>query len=146
GRDATGDIARFAGWPSQLAGAGAVVHLAALAHSRAVSEARLRAVNVDAASALGRAAAAAGSRMLFMSSVKVLGEETPSAPFDDSSAPAPQDAYGRAKAEAESALRAIPGLALIVLRPPLVYGPGVKANFLALARAVARGWPLPFAS
>jgi len=84
--------------------------------------------------------------MLFMSSVKVLGEETPAAPFDDSSAPAPQDAYGRAKVEAESALRAIPGLALTVLRPPLVYGPGVKANFLALARAVARGWPLPLAS
>lgn len=84
--------------------------------------------------------------MLFMSSVKVLGEETPGAPFDESSAPAPQDAYGRAKAEAESALHAIPGLALTVLRPPLVYGRGVKANFLALARAVARGWPLPLAS
>jgi nucleoside-diphosphate-sugar epimerase len=84
--------------------------------------------------------------MLFMSSVKVLGEETPRAPFDDSSLPAPQDAYGRAKADAESALRAVPGLALTVLRPPLVYGPGVKANFLALARAVARGWPLPLAS
>lgn len=153
-RAATGDLAGRVDWPAQLAGAGAVVHLAALAHSRDVDEARLRAVNVDAAVALGRAAAAAGVRMLFMSSVKVwgeetpgaaFGEETPAAAFGESSPLAPQDAYGRAKAEAETALRAIPGLALTVLRPPLVYGPGVKANFLALLRAVARGWPLPLA-
>ena len=145
-RAATGDLAGFAGWPGHLAGADAVVHLAALAHSRDVDEARLRAVNVDVAIALGKAAAAAGVKMLLMSSVKVLGEETPGAAFDEASPPAPQDAYGRAKAEAEAALRAFPGLALTVLRPPLVYGPGVKANFLALLRAVARGWPLPLAS
>jgi nucleoside-diphosphate-sugar epimerase len=153
-RAATGDLAGLVDWPAHLAGAGAVVHLAALAHSRDVDEARLRAVNVDAAIALGRAAAAAGVKMLFMSSVKVWGEETPAAAFgeetprtafDESSPLAPQDAYGRAKAAAETALRAIPGLALTVLRPPLVYGPGVKANFLALLRAVARGWPLPLA-
>ena len=80
-----------------------------------------------------------------MSSAKVLGEETPDAPFDDSSPLAPQDAYGRAKAAAETGLRAIPNLPLTILRPPLVYGPGVKANFLALMRTVARGWPLPLA-
>jgi UDP-glucose 4-epimerase len=142
GRDVTGDIARFSDWRARLAGAGAVVHLAALAHTRGVDETRLRAVNVEASLALGRAAAAAGARMLFMSSVKVLGEETPTEPFNESSVPAPRDAYGRAKAEAEAALRAVPGLALTVLRPPLVYGPGVKANFLALARAVARGLAL----
>jgi nucleoside-diphosphate-sugar epimerase len=146
GRAATGDIARFAGWPALLAGANAVVHLAALAHARGIDEARLRAVNVDAPLALGRAAAAAGARLLFMSSVKVLGEETPEAPFDGASMPAPQDAYARAKADAEAALRALPDLALTVLRPPLVYGPGVRANFLALMRALARGWPLPLAS
>lgn len=145
GRDVTGDIAGFVDWPARLSGADAVVHLAALAHARGIDEARLRAVNVDAALALGRAAAAAGVRMLFMSSVKVLGEETRGAPFDAASAPAPQDEYGRAKALAEQGLRAVPGLALTVLRPPLVYGPGVKANFLALLRAVARGWSLPLA-
>lgn len=145
-RAATGDLAGYEGWPVHLAGADAVVHLAALAHTQGVDEARLRAVNVDAAAALGRAATAAGARMLLMSSVKVLGEETPGPPFDEASRPAPQDAYGRAKAAAEAALRAVPGLALTVLRPPLVYGPGVKANFLALMRAVARGWPLPLAS
>jgi nucleoside-diphosphate-sugar epimerase len=142
-RAATGDIAGFTGWAAHVDGADAVVHLAALAHSRARDERRLRAVNVDAAIALGTAAAAAGARMLFMSSVKVLGEETPGPPFDESSPPAPQDAYGRAKAAAEAGLRAVPGLTLTVLRPPLVYGPGVQANFLALMRAVARGWPLP---
>lgn len=144
-RAALGDIEGFAGWSARIAGSDAVVHLAALAHARHVDEARLRAVNVDAALALGRAAAAAGARMLQMSTVKVLGEETPLRPFDDSSPLAPQAPYARAKAAAETGLRAIPGLSLTVLRPPLVYGPGVKANFLALLRAVAQGWPLPFA-
>ena len=145
-RAAMGDIAGVRDWSARLAGSDTVVHLAALAHSAAVDEARLRAVNVDAALALGHAAAAAGVRMMHMSSVKVLGEETPRQPFDDASPLAPQDAYGRAKAAAETALRAVPGLSLTVLRPPLVYGPGVKANFLALMRALARGWPLPLAS
>ncbi|MBC7803158.1 MAG: NAD-dependent epimerase/dehydratase family protein [Candidatus Parcubacteria bacterium] len=145
-RAATGDLAGFTGWTSLLAGSDAVVHLAALAHSRQVNEARLRAVNVDMAHALGRAAAAAGVKMLLMSSVKVHGEETAERPFDASSPYAPCDAYGRAKAESEAALRNVPGLALTILRPPLVYGPGVKANFLALMRAVAHGWPLPLAS
>ncbi len=141
-----GDIAGFTGWAAHLEGVDAVVHLAAMAHSRAADESRLRAVNVEAALALGQAASAAGVRMLQLSSAKVQGEETAQRPFDDSSEPAPQDAYGRAKAAAEAALRAVPGLSLTVLRPPLVYGPGVKANFLALMRAVAHGWPLPLAS
>ena len=144
-RGTVGDLVGYTGWSGVLAGNDAVVHLAALAHSRHVDEARLRAVNVDAALALGKAAAGAGVKMLQMSSVKVLGEETPGPAFNDASPPAPRDAYGRAKAEAEAALRAVPGLSLTVLRPPLVYGPGVKANFLALFRAVARGWPLPLA-
>jgi nucleoside-diphosphate-sugar epimerase len=144
-RSVVGDLAEVVDWPAHLAGSDVVVHLAALAHARHIDPARLRAVNVDAALALGKAAAAAGIRMLHMSSVKVLGEETRLRPFDDSSPLAPRGAYARAKADAEAGLRAIPGLSLTVLRPPLVYGPGVKANFLALTRAVARGWPLPFA-
>jgi UDP-glucose 4-epimerase len=146
GREATGDIARFSGWARALAGMDAVVHLAALAHGRGAGEAQIRAINVDAAVALGRAAAAAGARMVFLSSVKALGEETAGRPFDEASPLAPQDAYGRAKADAERALRALEGLGLTILRPPLLYGPGVKANFLSLMRAVARGWPLPLAS
>ena len=108
-RAAIGDIANFSGWSARLAGAGAVVHLAALAHARGVDEAHLRAVNADAPVAIGNAAAAAAARMLFMSSVKVLGEETPGTVFDDSSPLEPQDAYGRAKAAAEAALCAVPG-------------------------------------
>jgi nucleoside-diphosphate-sugar epimerase len=144
-RAALGDIGAIRDWSVHLSGSDAVVHLAGVAHARQTDERRLRAVNVDAALALGKAAAAAGAKMLQMSSVKVLGEETPRGSFDDSSPHAPQDAYARAKAEAETALRAVPGLSLTVLRPPLVYGPGVKANFFALMRAVARGWPLPLA-
>lgn len=141
-----GDIAAVSDWSSRVAGMDAVVHLAALAHARGVDEARLRAVNVDAAIAIGKASAAAGARMLLMSTVKVLGEETGDGAFDESSPLAPQDAYARAKADAEAGLRRVPGLALTVLRPPLVYGAGAKANFGALLRAIAGGWPLPFAS
>ena len=129
---------------ARIAGAQAIVHLAGIAHSRGVDRAVLRKVNVELPLAIGRAAAAAGVRLLFMSSLKVLGERS-DAPLTESSPLVPQDAYARAKAEAEKALRAIPGLQLTVLRPPLIYGPGVKANFLALARAIDRGWPLPLA-
>jgi nucleoside-diphosphate-sugar epimerase len=128
----TGDLAATVDWTRHLEGVGAVVHLAALAHARGVDPERLRAVNVDATLALGRAAVAEKARLVFMSTSKVLSE--------------PRDDYAQAKADAEAGLRAIPGLALTVLRPPLVYGEGVKANFLALMRAVARGVPLPLAA
>jgi nucleoside-diphosphate-sugar epimerase len=129
---------------ARIAGAKALVHLAALAHAKDVRAETLRTINVELPIVLGRAAGAAGAHMIFMSTVKVLGESS-GAPFDETSPLAPQDAYACAKAEAETQLRAIPGLALTVLRPPLVYGPGVKANFLALMSAIARGWPLPLA-
>lgn len=128
---------------TEYAGAQAVVHLAGIAHRRA-DAAELQRVNVDLAVQAGRAAAAAGAQMVFLSSVKVHGEES-TAPFDERSPIAPRDAYAESKARAEDALRAIAGLRLAVLRPPLVYGPGVKANFLALTRAIARGLPLPLA-
>ena len=146
GREVLGDIARNSDWAQSVADTGAVVHLAALAHRRGVGEARLHAVNVNAPAALGKAAAEAGIRLIFLSSVKALGEETAGAPYVDSSPAAPRDAYGRVKADAERSLRAIEGLKLTILRPPLVYGPGVKGNFLALLRAVDRGWPLPLGS
>lgn len=145
-RAAAGDLAGLADWSRIVAGVDAVVHLAALAHAHRHSLERLRAVNVEVPLALGRAAAQAGARLIFMSSVKAMGEETRGAALDEESPLAPQDAYGRAKADAETALRAVAALDLTVIRPPLVYGPGVKANFLALMRAIARGWPLPFAS
>jgi len=120
------------------------VHLAAIAHRRA-SRGDLQRVNVDLAVETAKRAASAGARFVFLSSVKVHGEASV-APFREDSPIAPQDRYAESKARAEEALRAIPGLRLAVLRPPLAYGPGVKANFLALMKAVARGWPLPLAS
>lgn len=125
-------------------GAEAVVHLAAIAHRHA-SRAELDEVNVRLAARVGREAAAHGARLVFLSSVKVHGEES-RAPFTERSPIAPQDAYAVSKVRAEDLLGAIPRLRLAVLRPPLVYGPGVKANFLALMRAIARGWPLPLAA
>jgi len=121
-----------------------VVHLAAIAHRRA-NPAELERVNVGLAKQVGQATAAHGARLVFLSSVKVHGEVS-AAPFTERSPIAPRDAYGESKAKAEEALRAVPGLRLAVLRPPLVYGPGVKANFLALTHAIARGVPLPLAS
>ena len=93
---------------------------------------------------VGREAAAAGAQLVFVSSTKVHGEES-QAPLTGQSTYAPQGAYAETKVKAEQALRAIAGLRLVVLRPPLVYGPGVKANFLALLRAIHRGVPLPLA-
>ena len=112
-------------------GCDAVVHLANIAHARA-STAELHRVNVEGTIAQARAALAAGARrFVYLSSAK---------------AARPDDAYGHAKRIAEQALLALPGLEPVILRPPLVYGPRVKANFLALMRAVDRGWPLPLAS
>lgn len=122
----------------------AMVHLAGIAH-RAANDAELRETNVRLAERRAREAAALGIPFVFISSVKVHGDET-SAPLTERSSIRPADRYGESKARAEEALHAIAGLRLTVLRPPLVYGPGVKANFLALMRAVARGWPLPLAS
>ena len=127
-----------------LRDADAVVHLAAIAHRRA-TRTELQRVNVDFAVQTAKSAAAAGARFVFLSSVKVHGEVS-AAPFREDSPLAPQDAYAASKARAEEALRAIPGLRLSVLRPPLVYGPGVKANFLSLVKAVANGLPLPLSS
>ncbi|MGH8708970.1 MAG: NAD-dependent epimerase/dehydratase family protein [Burkholderiales bacterium] len=109
----------------------AVVHLANIAHT-AASSAELHRVNVEGTIARAKAALAAGARrFVYLSTVK---------------AAQPDDAYGRTKAIAEQALLQMPGLEAVILRPPLVYGPRVKANFLALMRAVDRGWPLPLAS
>jgi nucleoside-diphosphate-sugar epimerase len=107
-----------------------------------------RAVNVDGTLNLARQAAAEGAkRFVFVSSVKVNGEATqPGQMFSETNTPAPQDPYGISKMEAEQGLRQIAsetGMEVVVIRPPLVYGPGVKANFAALMRAVQSGWPLP---
>ena len=149
-----GDIGGNTDWQAALAGVDMVVHLAARAHvmrdgaSDPLGEYRW--VNVAGSERLARAAAAAGvSRLIYMSSIKVNGEATVDSPFCESDAPAPIDAYGQSKWEAEQALSRIAaetGLGLTVLRPPLIYGPGVKGNLARLIGWIERGLPLPFAS
>lgn len=129
-----------------------VIHLAAhvhIMHDSSVDPlAEFRSVNVENTLALATQAAQADvKRFIFISSVKVNGEFTrPGHPFTETDTPSPQDAYGVSKHEAEQGLRQIAaatGMELVIIRPPLVYGPGVKANFAKLMHAVQKGWPLP---
>jgi nucleoside-diphosphate-sugar epimerase len=150
---AVGDIGPDTDRRAARAGVRCVVHLAARAHvmSESASDplAEYRRANVEATLRLARQAAAAGvRRLVFMSSIKVNGEAS-ERPYTEADAPRPEDAYGISKWETEQALAALAaatGLEVVVLRPPLVYGPGVKGNFLRLMRLVARGTPLPLAS
>jgi nucleoside-diphosphate-sugar epimerase len=107
-------------------------------------------VNVEGSVNLARQAANAGvRRFVFLSSAKVNGEATFRRAFTENDPPAPADAYGASKAQAEERLNKIAsttGMEMVILRPPLVYGPGVKANFLSLLRTVDSGIPLPFRS
>jgi nucleoside-diphosphate-sugar epimerase len=85
---------------------------------------------------------------VFLSSLKAMGESTPERPFKAGDIEAPEDAYGRSKLSAERELQKIAarsGLELVIIRPPLVYGPGVKANFKLLQKLAALPLPLPFA-
>jgi nucleoside-diphosphate-sugar epimerase len=144
-----GDIAAEPRWP--LAGVEAVVHLAGIAHQLhgQNAESVYHAVNCQATERLALAAAQVGvKRFVFMSSIKVNGERTlVDRPFRPPDTPDPQDRYARSKWAAEQALAKVArdtAMEVIVLRPPLVYGPGVRANFLRLVRLVERGLPLPF--
>jgi nucleoside-diphosphate-sugar epimerase len=136
-------------------GINTVVHLAARVHvmqdAHADPLAAFRAVNVEGTSKLARQAAQAGAkRFVFMSSVKVNGEQTEvGRAFTEADIPKPQDAYGISKCEAELGLRELAvdtGMEVVIVRSPLVYGPGVKANFASLMTAVKRGWPLPLSA
>ncbi len=149
-----GDIGPDTDWRQALRGIDCVVHLAARTHmpdGRGADSLPLyRHVNVEATRRLAQQAAAAGvRRFVFLSSIKVNGESTVTGPFTPGDMPQPLDAYGISKREAEDALRHIgvgTGMEIVILRPPLVYGPGVKGNFLRLLQAVAHGTPLPLGS
>lgn len=147
-----GSINRQTNWQPALQGARILVHCAARVHAMrervADSLTAYRDVNVEGTLNLARQAAAAGvHRFLFLSSVKVNGESTvPGSVFFADDLPAPNDPYGVSKMEAEEGLREIAaetGMEVVIIRPPLIYGPGVKANFASLQRAVQCGWPLP---
>lgn len=144
-----GDLSGSTDWSAALRGVDTVFHLAARVHQVGEQDdagaAEHHRTNAEATSALARAAIAAGARrFVFVSSVKVMGEVSGQQPFRESDAPAPHDAYGRSKWAAEQALAGLAGrIEVSIVRPPLVYGPGVKANFLSLLRLAASGLPLP---
>ena len=148
------DIGSTTDWSAALAGVEVVVHLAARVHVMKETLAdpleAFRAVNVAGTRRLAQSAAAAGvRRLVFMSTVKVHGEATSGRPWTEDSPLAPEDDYGRSKREAEETLREVSGatsLETVVVRSPLVYGPGNKANFLRLLSVLRKGWPLPLAS
>lgn len=140
-----GDIGPETDWSGVLDEIDVVVHLAQRAHTGPDSAALL--LEPLAVAALARAAAAAGvKRLVLLSSIKAMGEKTEKdAPFCADDTPHPEDAYGHAKLASERAAARVAGIELVVIRPPLVYGPGVRANFRALIRLAASGLPLPFA-
>lgn len=147
-----GDIGPETNWTEAMTDIEVVVHLAGRVHVLK-EEARdplteFRLVNVRGTECLARAAASAGvRRLVYVSSIKVNGECTRATPFTAADTPAPQDAYGVSKWEAECALlriaEEVKGLEIVIVRSPLVYGPGVKGNFLRMMNWVNRGIPLP---
>lgn len=141
-----------ASWNAAIVGCDSVVHLAGCSnviHKHSSDTLQfLRTANVDVSLALARRSAAAGvRRFVYMSTIKVNGECTaPGLRFRPDDVPAPEDPYGISKWEAEQGLRAIAqetGMELVIVRPPMVYGPGVKGNFATLIKCVKKGLPLP---
>jgi nucleoside-diphosphate-sugar epimerase len=149
-----GDIGPDTDWAHAVGGVDAIVHLAARVHmtGERADDAlpRFRAVNAAGTTHLARAARAAGvRRLVLLSTTTVYGDRSTAQPFDDSSPPAPATPYAQSKLEAEQlAAEVLAGspTELVILRPPLVYGPGAKGNFARLVRLVQRGIPLPLAS
>lgn len=150
-----GDISADTDWSVALNDVETVIHLAARVHvmedATADPLAEFRRVNTTGTERLARCAAANGvKRLVYVSSIKVNGEETYAGhKFSASDLPALQDPYGVSKWEAEQALHHVAretGLEVVIVRSPLVYGPGVKGNFAQMLNVVARGIPLPFAS
>jgi nucleoside-diphosphate-sugar epimerase len=150
-----GGLSSATDWTVTLRSVGQVVHLAARVHVMNDKStdplAEFRQVNVEGTANLARQAAAAGvRRFVYLSSIKVNGEFTQEGrPFTADDAPAPEDPYGVSKHEAEQLLRQIAtesGMEVVIIRPPLVYGPSVKANFESMMRWLARGVPLPLAA
>jgi len=150
-----GSLSSETDWMVALRSVDQIVHLAARVHVMNDKStdplAEFRRVNVEGTANLARQAAAAGvRRFVYLSSIKVNGEFTEvGLPFTADDVPTPEDPYGMSKYEAEKSLRQIAadtGMEVVIIRPPLVYGPGVKANFESMMRWLARGVPLPLAA
>lgn len=151
----TGDLGSIVDWQTALQEIDVVVHLAARAHmmqdTAADPLAEHRKINVEGTLNVARQAQNAGvKRFIFLSTIKVNGEQTPlGRPFRAEDHPSPVDAYAISKREAEDGLRELCSnstMEFVIIRPPLVYGPGVKGNFLTLLRWLDKGLPLPLAS
>ncbi|MEQ8182878.1 UDP-glucose 4-epimerase family protein [Marinobacter salarius] len=147
-----GDIDGYTDWRGTLQNVNAVVHSAARAHVMRDGAtdplAEFRKVNVEGTLNLARQAVEAGvKRFVYLSSIKVNGEQTSKgSSFSEEDTPAPEDSYGISKMEAEQALRELSrdsDMAVVIVRPPLVYGPGVKGNFAKIIKLVEKGLPLP---
>ncbi|WP_244157160.1 UDP-glucose 4-epimerase family protein [Phytopseudomonas argentinensis] len=147
-----GGLAADVDWSASLEGAAVVIHSAARVHvmndTAADPLVEFRKANVDGTLSLARQAAAAGvQRFIFISSIKVNGEGTELGhPYRADDTPDPQDPYGVSKMEAEQGLRALAGetgMDVVIIRPVLVYGPGVKANFRSMMSWLRKGVPLP---
>ncbi len=147
---AIGDVGPDTDWQEALSGAEIVVHLAGRAHATdgAGALALYRRINVAGTRRLAEATRESGARrLIFLSSVKVHGEASGAAAFTERDAAAPEDPYGISKWEAEQALARVAegsDLVPVILRAPLVYGPGVKGNFSSLLRLCDGPLPLPF--
>lgn len=147
---AIGDINAATDWRAALTGIDVVVHLAARVHVMEETShdplALFRDVNLDGTKNLALQAVASGvKRFIYISTIKVNGESAET-PFSADIPGNPQDAYAASKWEAEQELNKIAaetGLETVIIRPPLVYGPGVKGNFLRLLKLVDKGWPIP---
>lgn len=146
------ELDKHTDWSTALTNQQVVIHAAARAHimNDEVGDPlqEYRRVNVDGTLNLARQAAAAGvNRFIFISSIKVNGEQTLlSQPFTPDDTPAPEDAYGISKWEAEQGLQKLAseaGMEVVIIRAPLVYGPGVKGNFASMIKLVTKGLPLP---
>jgi len=145
------DVYSAEAWQPLLAGVDIVVHLIAKTHSSNLGDLKAlpdyRHINVDITKALLDASSAAGAtRFIYLSSIKAVGEETPiDEPFTEESPCNPVDSYGISKREAEELILKYEGkIDTVIFRPPMIYGPGVKGNFLRLLKAVDHGLPLPF--
>lgn len=151
-REIYGDITEQKNWENFLSGCEVVVHLAARVHIMEENDSdpltSFRKMNVEATLNLAEAAKKVGvKRFIYISSVKVNGEETTSEPFKASDKPNPQDPYGLSKLEAELGLLKLHTAGtfeVVIIRPPLIYGPGVKANFEKLYWLVRKDLPIPF--
>ncbi|HYH20011.1 MAG TPA: SDR family oxidoreductase [Azospirillum sp.] len=146
-----GDIGPDTDWSAALDGVDAVVHLAARVHvmtdTAADPLAAFRAVNTAGTRRLAEMAAARGvRRFVYLSSIKAVTDESRPEPIGDSTPPDPHSPYGVSKLEAERALAGIGNLDPVILRPPLVYGPGVAGNLRTLLTLCERRVPLPLAS